>query len=330
MWRDSIQLSHASFISAMKKILCLGLTPALQRTLLFDALKINHVNRATHVIESAAGKALNTARALSTLSMPVEVAGLNGGATGRKIEAFLKAYGVASVQTAMKAETRICTTLIDLKKGTITELVEEAPDPGEATLKRFQQANLKWLAEASALVISGTLPPFAAETFYRPFVHEAVARHIPVIIDSHKAPLLLLLPERPLLVKLNWHELETTFQHTLKTAEQLKRDMKALVALGSQNVVITQGAKAAYLLAQDGMFYRLLPPQLTEVVNPIGSGDCTTAGIVCKLMKGRPLPEALAFGLACGTANVMTPTPADFDPKIALRLFKKVQPERLA
>jgi fructose-1-phosphate kinase PfkB-like protein len=47
-------------------------------------------------------------------------------------------------------------------------------------------------------------------------------------------------------------------------------------------------------------------------------------------MKGRPLPEALAFGLACGTANVMTPTPADFDPKIALRLFKKVQPERLA
>jgi len=322
-------LSHASFISAMKKILCLGLTPALQRTLLFDALTTNSVNRATRVIESAAGKALNTARALSTLSMPAEVAGLNGGSTGRKIEAFLKKYGVESVQTTMKAETRICTTLIDLKQGTITELVEEAPDPGEGTLRRFKQANLKRLAEASALVISGTLPPFAIETFYRPFVREAIARRLPVIIDSHKAPLLHLLPERPLLVKLNWHELETTFQHTLKTEQQLKRDMKELVALGAQNVVITQGAKAAYLLTQEGSFHRLLPPQLAEVVNPIGSGDCTTAGLVCKLMHGKPLSDALAFGLACGTANAMTPTPADFDPKLATRLYKKIRMESL-
>ena len=322
-------MSHASFISAMKKILCLGLTPALQRTLLFDALNTNSVNRVTRVIESAAGKALNTARALSTLSMPAEVAGLNGGSTGRKIEAFLKKYGVKSVQTVMKAETRICTTLVDRKNGTITELVEEAPYPGEATLKLFKQANLKRLAEASALVISGTLPPFALETFYRSFVHEAVAQRLPVIIDSHKAPLLHLLPERPLLVKLNWHELETTFQHTLKTEQQLKRDMQKLIALGAQNVVITQGAKAAYLLTQDGAFYRMLPPQLTEVVNPIGSGDCTTAGLVCKLMKGRPLPEALAFGLACGTANAMTPTPADFDPRLASRLYKNILTERL-
>jgi 1-phosphofructokinase family hexose kinase len=313
----------------MKKILCLGLTPALQRTLLFDALDINSVNRATCVIESAAGKALNTARALSTLSMPAEVAGLNGGSTGRKIEAFLKKYGVVSAQTAMKAETRICTTLIDLKKGTITELVEEAPDPGETTLRRFKQANLKRLSNASALVISGTLPPFATETFYQSFVHKAVAQHLPVIIDSHKAPLLHLLPEKPLLVKLNWHELETTFQHALKTENQLKRDMMELVALGAQNVVITQGAKATYLLTQDGTFYRLLPPQLAEVVNPIGSGDCTTAGLVYKLLKRRPLLEALAFGLACGTANAMTPTPADFDPQLATRLYKKIRRESL-
>lgn len=313
----------------MKKILCLGLTPALQRTLLFDALATNSVNRATRVIESAAGKALNTARALSTLSMPAEVAGLNGGSTGRKIEAFLKKYGVESVQTAMKAETRICTTLIDLKNGTITELVEEAPDPGEGALRRFKQANLKRLAEASALVISGTLPPFATETFYRPFVHEAVAQRLPVIIDSHKAPLLHLLPERPLLVKLNWHELETTFHHVLKTEQQLKRVMKELVALGARNVAITQGSKAAYLLTEDGSFHRLHPPLLAEVINPIGSGDCTTAGLVCKLMKCRPLLEALAFGLACGTANAMTPTPADFDPKIATRLYQKIRRESL-
>jgi len=318
-------MSHASFISVMKKILCLGLTPALQRTLFFDTFEVNEVNRARLVLESAAGKALNTARALSTLGMPVEVAGLNGGAAGRKIEAFLSAYDVASVQTPMKAETRICTTLINRTQKTITELVEEAPDPGETTLKLFLRDNLKRLEHASALVISGTLPPFSPADFYAPFVRKAREHNLPVIIDSHKAPLLHLLAERPTVVKLNRQELEITFQQSLKTEQHIKREMRKLITLGARNVAITQGAKATYLLTQDNSFHRLHPPLLAEVVNPIGSGDCTTAGIVCKLMKRRPLLEALAFGLACGTANAMTPTPADFNPKLASRLYRQIR-----
>lgn len=313
----------------MKKILCLGLTPALQRTLFFDALEANEVNRAKLVIESAAGKALNTARALSALAMPAQVAGLNGGTTGRKIEAFLKAYGVESVQTPMKAETRICSTLVDRKNGSITELVEEAPDPGTATLKRFMRDNLKRLQSASALVISGTLPPFAEETFYVPFVREAKVRHVPVIIDSHKAPLLHLLPEHPLLIKLNRQELATTFKCEVRTERQLVASMRELISRGAEHVMITQGASLAYLLTRSGRLWRLSPPRLEHVANPIGSGDCTTAGIVCKLMKRRPLQEALAFGLACGTANALTWTPADFDPRLAEKLYKTLRVEAI-
>ncbi|MEI6644493.1 MAG: PfkB family carbohydrate kinase [bacterium] len=308
----------------MKKILCLGLTPVLQRTLLFDAIAINEVNRARLAIESAAGKALNTARALSALSMPVQVAGLNGGATGRKIDAFLKTYGVSSVQTSMKANTRICTTLLDQQHNTTTELVEEAPNPGRAALKRFMLDNLERIAEASALVISGTLPPFVDETFYLPFVREAHKHGIPVIIDSHKAPLLHVLSERPLLAKLNRQELAITFKREITSEKQIVSCMKELLTMGAQNVVITQGAKPTYLMTHNGKYWRLTPPKLDQVLNPIGSGDCTTAGIVCKLMKRRPLPEAIAFGLACGTANVTTQTPADFDPRHAQTLMKLV------
>ncbi|MEI7945987.1 MAG: PfkB family carbohydrate kinase [bacterium] len=313
----------------MKKILCLGLTPALQRTLLFDALDINEVNRAKVVIESAAGKALNTARALSVLSMPVQVAGLNGGAIGRKIDAFLKTYGVTSVQTSMKSNTRICTTLLDQRHNTITELVEEAPNPGAAALKRFMRDNLEHIIDASALVISGTLPPFVEETFYLPFVRAAQKRGIPVIIDSHKAPLLHVLSERPLLIKLNQHELAITFKREITSEQQLLSCMNELIARGAQNVVITQGAKPTYLMTSNGKHWRLTPPKLDQVINPIGSGDCTTAGIVCKLLKRRPLPEAIAFGLACGSANATTQTPADFAPRHAQVLRKHVLIEAL-
>ena len=308
----------------MKKILCLGLTPALQRTLIFDVFDLNEVNRAKMVIESAAGKALNTARALSVLSMPVQVAGLNGGAIGRKIDAFLNAYGVESVQTSMKANTRICTTLLDQQHNTITELVEEAPNPGVPTLKRFMRDNLERIFDASALVISGTLPPFVEETFYLPFVREAQKRGIPVVIDSHKAPLLHVLSERPLLVKLNQHELAITFKCEITKEQRLLSCMNELIARGAQNVVITQGAKPTYLMTRNGKHWRLTPPKLDQVLNPIGSGDCTTAGIVCKLMKRRPMPEAIAFGLACGSANATTQTPADFAPRHAQKLMKLV------
>ena len=39
----------------MKNVLCLGLTPVLQRTLVFERLETDEVNRARQVVESAAG-----------------------------------------------------------------------------------------------------------------------------------------------------------------------------------------------------------------------------------------------------------------------------------
>jgi fructose-1-phosphate kinase PfkB-like protein len=95
-------------------------------------------------------------------------------------------------------------------------------------------------------------------------------------------------------------------------------------------VMVTQGPAPAYLLTRDGKRWRLYPPRLEHAANPIGSGDCATAGIVCKLMKRRPLQDALAFGLACGTANATTWTPADFDPRLAVKLCKLVRIERIA
>ena len=158
----------------MKSVLCLGLTPTLQRTLVFDRLEMDEVNRARQVVESAGGKALNAARALVALGTPTQVAGFNGGDTGRRVTAYLSAYGVdARTLTTTKAPTRICTTLIDRAGGTVTELVEEAPAPGVAALRRFMRDTLRRTAEAAMLVICGTLPPYADDTFYVPFVRAA-------------------------------------------------------------------------------------------------------------------------------------------------------------
>jgi 1-phosphofructokinase family hexose kinase len=308
-----------------KSVLCFGLTPVLQRTLMFESLETNEVNRAKQVIESAAGKALNTACALSLLGTPAKVAGFNGGIAGRKIEAFLKSYGVLSAQTLMQAETRICTTLLDRKNNTVTELVEEAPPPDKATIARFEKANLKRVKESSMLVISGTLPPFAEDDFYVRFVQAAAKANVPVVIDSHKVALINVLFERPFLAKLNVRELEATLHVPLKTHREIIRAMKDLIGMGAQNVFVTHGADTAYLLTAEGKAQRFEPPKIKNPVNPIGSGDCTTAGLVHALLRKKTLADAVVLGLACGSANVTTLTPADFNAAHARALVGKIR-----
>lgn len=312
----------------MKRALCLGLTPALQRTMLFDRLEVDEVNRARLVVESAAGKALNTARALVTLGTPADTAGFNGGRAGRLILSLLRRYGVGSALTTMASETRICTTLLDRDSGTVTELVEEAPAPGTAAVRRFIRENLRRAREASALVISGTLPPFAGDDFYVRFVRAAHDAGVPVVIDSHRAALVNVLAERPLLAKLNVRELETTLGGRMASERSILRGMGKLRDMGAQNVFVTQGGKASYLVTPDGT-WRFSPPDIRAKVNPIGSGDCTTAGVVDALLRGKRLSDAVRYGLAGGSANAESLTPADFEARRVRALARGVKTVRL-
>ena len=264
-----------------------------------------------------------------TLGTPAETAGFNGGETGRRVESFLKSYGVGTrALTPMKPPTRICSTLIDQAAGTVTELVEEAPAPGPAAVRRFVRENLRRASGAAMLVIGGTLPPFAGDDFYVGFVRAAAEAGVPVVIDSHRTALIDVLFERPLLAKLNVRELETTLQEPLNSERKILRGMLDLMNMGAQNVFVTQGGRAAYLMTRGGT-WRFTPPELRQRVNPIGSGDCTTAGIAHALLKGRRLADAVRYGLACGSANVETLTPADLAPKRVNALSRLVRCERV-
>ncbi|MFA7173859.1 MAG: hexose kinase [Kiritimatiellia bacterium] len=301
-------------------ILCLGLSPALQRTMVFKQMRLNEVNRVRQVTVSAAGKALNTARGLAALGVECTATGFNGGHNGDLITSFLREYGVDSALTAMCAETRLCTTLIDEASGAVTELVEEAPKPDAHEIASFVQQNIELVKDCRMLVISGTLPPWVADDFYRPFTIAAQQAGISVVIDSHKAALLSVLRDQPLMVKLNLCELEFTFNQSVTSELQLVELMGRLIAGGARSVFVTQGKEGACLL-EGAKFSKYPSPSIMRHCNPIGSGDCATAGIVCELIDGGSMQEAARFGVACGSANVESLTPADITRERVLELL---------
>jgi tagatose 6-phosphate kinase len=309
-------------VGSAKYVLCVGVTPAWQETLEFDRVQLGEVNRCRTVTLSAAGKAGNVARVLHTLGAPVILLSFCGGETGKLRLGDLKRAGVSVQIVPTRSATRVCQTLIDRSTGEITELVREAPLPARAEwaslLHRFEKA----LGHARLAVISGALMPGARETVYRDLARLARLRGVPVIIDSQKTALMKTLPCRPLIVKLNVHELENTLGRSFRGEKQIVTGARRLIQGGAQQVVVTNGSQGAWLVLPDRI-WRFKPPHI-RALNPIGSGDAMTAGIACGILKSKDVVDGMRLGMACGAANALTLTPGDIDLGTVWKLTRKV------
>ncbi len=92
----------------------------------------------------------------------------------------------------------------------------------------------------------------------------------------------------------------------VKEESQIKAAAKRLVESGrSAVVVISLGAAGALMVSED-VVEHIVPPTV-PIVSKVGAGDSMVAGIALSLALGRPLKEAVRFGIAAGTAAVMTP-----------------------
>lgn len=310
-------------------VVCIGLSPAYQRTLVFERFCAGEVNRACETVLSAGGKAVNAAVALSRLRRACVVGGFNGGDTGRFVTAYLAARGVVCAFTRTPWPTRTCTTLLNRGGGDVTELVEEARRPTPEILRRFEARGCALLRRAGAVVICGTLPAGVPEDLWARFAAEAQRVHVPLLIDSSAVPLLRALRHEPLLAKMNVHELAKTFAVACRTEARIVATVRRLTATGAQWALLTRGAQAAILVSRAGEAWRVSPPTVA-VVSPIGSGDCVNAGLVHAWLNGAGMPDAVRFGLGCGCANALTRLPAEFQPDMARKLAAACRVERIA
>ncbi|GAA5185148.1 carbohydrate kinase [Niveibacterium umoris] len=94
-----------------------------------------------------------------------------------------------------------------------------------------------------------------------------------------------------------------------------------LAARGGKPVLYTTGARSASLFVADREW--TAAPPAVKVVDTVGAGDATIAGLVASLMQapGASWPEHFAHAIACGSAACLhagatPPTPGDIAPLI--------------
>ena len=285
-------------------ILCIGTTPVLQRSMTFDRVTIDAVNRAKEVSDYASGKSINVARVLHTLGEDALATGFLGGDSGKFIRNDLAACGVAHDFLTVTPATRMCITVIDRSTNHATELVEESKEVEKPAWAKLRTRVAELLPKAKLMVLSGSLTPGAPQDFYAWCINRAHDSAIHSILDAAGEPLNRALASRPLVVKPNRSELARSLDTPIESDAAFRDAIKQLIALGPQWAIVTAGADPVTVSDGDH-FWRITPPRV-NAISPIGSGDALAAGIASALSRGQKLPDAARLGVACGVANAMT------------------------
>ena len=259
-------------------ILTVTLNPSVDISYPLETLKIDTVNRVKDVSKTAGGKGLNVTRVLYESGDKVTATGFLGGKIGEFIESELEQSPVSPAFYKISGNTRNCIAI--LHEGKQTEILEAGPtitaDEANGFLHHFKSL----MESAEVVSISGSLPAGLPVEYYIQLVEMANQAGNKVVLDCSGAALEAVLKSdvKPTAIKPNNEELSQLLgREVSKDLDELKAVLSEPLFEGIEWIIVSLGADGAFAKHWD-TFYKVDIPKI-QVVNPVGSGDSTVAGI---------------------------------------------------
>ncbi len=288
------------------------LNPVLQKTIVLHGFGEGCINRSSEYYLDAAGKGIHVSRVLTQLGESVTHITQVGGCFK---DAFLQLAAGEEFRLAYvdsNAEIRFCYTLLNRKKRTTTEIVEQgeviAVEIERAVLARFKN-NIK---KHDWLIISGSKAPGFSEDLFPCMVKTAKGLGKSVFLDIREDDLLNSLPYRPDFIKLNAEEFFSTFYPDTVNS-LLKSKTKLLEAAQSKigelysrygiHTIITNGEQRI-LFNRRHQVDSLLPRSI-DAVNTTGCGDAFSAGFISEYARTEDMYRALRKAEECARRNAL-------------------------
>ncbi|GAA0057918.1 tagatose-6-phosphate kinase [Streptococcus canis] len=263
-------------------ILTVTLNPSIDISYPLKRLALDTVNRVDRTTKTAGGKGLNVTRVLAEAGQSVVATGFIGGKLGDFVIHQLQEQGISNQFFKIKGETRNCIAV--LHEGMQTEILEAGPcidvDEAEGFLNHMSIIAKQF----DVLTFSGSLPKGLAAHYYQDLITMAKAYGSKVVLDCSGAPLKAVLAgkDKPTVIKPNLEELEDLIgQPVTLDEERLVSLLSQPLFEGIEWIIVSLGAQGAFAKHYN-KFYRITIPKI-EVVNPVGSGDATVAGIAWAL-----------------------------------------------
>lgn len=282
-------------------LLTITMNPSVDIAYQLEDLELDTVNRVHDVVKTPGGKGLNVTRVLTEIGEPVMATGCIGGSLGQFLLNHLDDK-VEKVFFQIAGETRNCIAI--LHSGQQTEILEAGPRLTEAEGQAFLQHFETLLDKVSVIAISGSLPAGLQTDYYVQLLALAEKAGKPVVLDCSGQALATVLKSehKPQVIKPNNEELSQLLNKEVgKDMEQLREVLTDPLFDGIDWVLVSLGAAGSFAKHGD-TFYRVTIPKI-EVVNPVGSGDSTVAGIASALYHEESDQALLKKAMVLGMLN---------------------------
>lgn len=311
------------------RVLCLTMNPSVDLATATERVVPTHKLRCGDTLHDAGGGGVNVARVLTRLGGQCTALCPTGGSPGHWLERRMREEGLAAVFLPIAGETRLSFTVHEHSTGAEYRFVMPGPRLSEAEWQACL-LHLERLAEfPDLLVASGSLPPGVPVDFYARLARLCRARGARMVLDTSGPPLAVALAEGVYLIKPNLKELRELTGQPLESAEQWQAAARQEVLDGRAEVVaLTLGHLGALLVTRDAMWSA--PPLDIPVASAVGAGDSFVGGLVWALQQGQPLAQAFSWGIAAGSATLLSAGTALCRPEDVRRLQTQVRVMRLS
>jgi len=307
----------------MKKIVTLNMNPAIDKSTRTQHVIAEHKLYCGPAIYEPGGGGVNVSRAIKKLGGESLLVYPAGGMPGKMLNELMEKEEVDQLSLPIKGFTR--ENLIVLEESTGQQFRFGMPGP-ELKREEWEQC-LQEISSLSPapdyLVASGSLPLGVPSDFYARVALIGNDIGAKVIVDASGEALEHALQEGVYLIKPNIREFRDFAGNDIKEELQILEAAQRMIRDGKcETMVISLGAAGALFVSRDNMEH-IVPPTV-PISSKVGAGDSMVAGIVLGLSRGEKLREAVLYGIAAGSAAVMTPGTELCRKEDTERLYTKI------
>lgn len=307
-------------------ILTITMNPSIDMSYSIEKLHLNDINRVSEVSKTAGGKGLNVARVIHELEGEVTASGILGGYLGEQIKEQLNIAGISHNFYPIAQETRNSIAVLH-DGGKQTEILEAGPTVTTKEIEGFLSAFEQLIDKAEWLTISGSLAQGLPIDFYTQLVEIAKRSNVDTLLDASGKALKEALKgnQKPKLIKPNLTEI-TDLLGSKADFEQptaIKNTLEHPLFQGVEWIVVTLGGDGA-VVKYKNQFYQARLPKI-DVVNPVGSGDATLAGLAYALSHFESVEDVIKTGMTTGMLNALEPVTGHINKARFQELYNKIE-----
>lgn len=285
-------------------IYTITINPSIDKHITIDKLIKDDAIRARSMHRDPGGKGINVSRVVKELGGATKAFGIVGGCAGYMMRDLLDRDKIDFDFIEIVGETRINVIITDLSDRTQTRISTSGPDVNSGNIDSLIALLDNANPRPSFWVLGGSLSPGAPKDTYKRLIEHLRGKGERCVLDTDGEALESGIEASPFLIKPNEYELQRLIGKRIENDEEILKAAEELCNKGIEIVVISLGKKGAFVVTKKQAFK--LESIDVEVRSKVGAGDSLIGGFLVSLEKSQDLEEAGRYGVAAGTAAVMT------------------------